>query len=143
MACRRRRRRPMSEINVVPYIDVMLVMLVIFMVTTPLMTQGVKVALPQAAARPVDTANREPLEVTVDRAGRFYLNIGGEPDRPIDAGLLVQRTAAILRHRPGTPVFVRGDREVDYGRVVEAMVLLQQAGAQSVGLLTRPPAGGH
>ncbi len=130
------RRRPMAEINVVPYIDVMLVLLVIFMVTTPLMTQGVKVELPQASAEAVEQNEKEPLVVTVDVDGLYYLNVGEDPKKGIDHDLLVQRVAAVLRYQPGTQVLVRGDAAVNYGAVVTAMALLQKAGAPSVGLVT-------
>ena len=123
----------------VPYIDVMLVMLVIFMVTAPLLTQGVQVDLPAATAEPIEAKAEEPLEVTVDADGALYLNIGEAPNQAIDPETLVQRTAAVLRRRPDTPVLVRGDRAVAYGSVVKAMVLLQQAGAPSVGLVTETP----
>ena len=139
MGNRRVRKKPMSEINVVPYIDVMLVMLVIFMVTAPLLTQGVQVDLPAATAEPIEAKAEEPLEVTVDADGALYLNIGEAPNQAIDPQTLVQRTAAVLRRRPDTPVLVRGDRAVAYGSVVKAMVLLQQAGAPSVGLVTETP----
>jgi biopolymer transport protein TolR len=129
----------MSEINVVPYIDVMLVMLVIFMVTAPLLTQGVKVELPQAAAEPMDSKDQEPLVVTVDAGGSLYLNIGDAPDQPVGGDALVQRVAAVLRRQPAKPVMVRGDHAADYGSVVAAMVLLQQAGIDGVGLVTEPP----
>jgi biopolymer transport protein TolR len=129
----------MSEINVVPYIDVMLVMLVIFMVTAPLLTQGVKVELPQAAAEPMDSKDQEPLVVTVDAGGSLYLNIGDAPDDPVQGDALVQRVAAVLRRQPAKPVMVRGDHAADYGSVVAAMVLLQQAGISGVGLVTESP----
>jgi biopolymer transport protein TolR len=129
----------MAEINVVPYIDVMLVMLVIFMVTAPLLTQGVKVELPQAAAEPMDSKDQEPLVVSVDAGGSLYLNIGDEPEQPVDGDALVQRVAAVLRRQPAKPVMVRGDHAADYGSVVAAMVLLQQAGIDGVGLVTEPP----
>jgi biopolymer transport protein TolR len=129
----------MSEINVVPYIDVMLVMLVIFMVTAPLLTQGVKVELPQAAAEPMDSKDQEPLVVTVDAGGSLYLNIGDAPDDPVEGDALVQRVAAVLRRQPAKPVMVRGDHAADYGSVVAAMVLLQQAGISGVGLVTESP----
>ncbi len=129
----------MSEINVVPYIDVMLVLLVIFMITAPLLTQGVKVDLPQVAAEPVDTQQKEPLVATVDAEGNFYLSVGDEQDQPIDPDTLVQRVAAVLRHQPQTPVLVRGDTRVNYGTVVNIMALLQKAGAPSVGLITETP----
>ncbi|HSH28269.1 MAG TPA: protein TolR [Thiohalobacter sp.] len=139
MARQRHKKRPMAEINVVPYIDVMLVMLVIFMITAPLLTQGVHVSLPSADARPLPQDSEEPLQVTVDAGGSFYLNVGDDPDQPIDAETLVQRSAAVLRNKPNTPVLVRGDAGVAYGTVVRAMVLLQQAGAPNVGLVTEPP----
>ena len=129
----------MAEINVVPYIDVMLVMLVIFMVTAPLLTQGVKVELPQAAAEPIESKGQEPLVVTVDEGGSLYLNIGDEPDQPVEGDALVQRVAAVLRRQPAKPVMVRGDHAADYGSVVAAMVLLQQAGISGVGLVTDTP----
>jgi biopolymer transport protein TolR len=133
-AYRKRRKKLMSEINVVPYIDVMLVLLVIFMITAPLLSQGVKVDLPQAAAQPVDSQDRETLVVTVDREGRYFLD-----DRRITSEELRRKVAAILRARPQTPVLIRGDRQSNYGEVVKAMTLLQSAGAPSVGLLTEPP----
>jgi biopolymer transport protein TolR len=131
---RKRRKKLMSEINVVPYIDVMLVLLVIFMITAPLLSQGVKVDLPKAAAQPVDSQDRETLVVTVDREGRYFLD-----DRRITSEELSRKVAAILRARPQTPVLIRGDRQSNYGEVVRAMTLLQSAGAPSVGLLTEPP----
>ncbi|MFP5504772.1 MAG: protein TolR [Gammaproteobacteria bacterium] len=134
----------MGEINVVPYIDVMLVMLVIFMVTAPLLQQGVEVELPQASAEPLPPEQLEPLELSVDAAGNYYLNVGGDARTPVDQDTIVQRVAAVLKYKPETPVLVRGDRNVDYGTVVRAMVLLQQAGAPGVGLVTedtQPAAG--
>ena len=131
---RDRRRKLMAEINVVPYIDVMLVLLVIFMITAPLLTQGVKVELPQAAARSVDSDDRETLVVTVDRHGKYYLD-----DREMGSPQLQAKVAAILRLRPQTPVLVRGDRQVAYNEVIRVMVLLQAAGAESVGLVTQTP----
>ncbi len=141
MARRGRKLRPMAEINVVPYIDVMLVLLVIFMITAPLLTQGVKVELPRAAANPIEEKAKRPLVVSVDREGRFYLTYGDDRTRKLDEKELQRQAAAILEHDPGIPVLVKGDRAVDYGRVVEAMVLLQAAGAPSVGLLTEPEGG--
>ncbi len=130
----RHRRKPMAEINVVPYIDVMLVLLVIFMVTAPLLTPGVKVDLPQAAASAVDNPDRETLVVTVDRKGKLFLD-----EREIGAAALQSKVAAILRVRPQTPVLIRGDRQAAYNDVVQTMVLLQAAGAPSVGLVTQSP----
>jgi len=132
----RHRRKPMAEINVVPYIDVMLVLLVIFMVTAPLLTPGVKVDLPQAAASAVDNPDRETLVVTVDRKGKLFLD-----EREIGSEALQAKVAAILRVRPQTPVLIRGDRQAAYDDVVQTMVLLQAAGAPSVGLVTQSPDG--
>ncbi|MFZ9872174.1 MAG: protein TolR [Steroidobacteraceae bacterium] len=132
----------MSEINVVPYIDVMLVLLIIFMVTAPLLTQGIKVDLPQAEAEaidPEDFKNTPPIVVSIDAQGRLFLNQGESPSEALDDVMLESRVAALLRRTPGVPVFVKGDRAVPYGRVVEAMVLLQRAGAAKVGFLTEPP----
>ena len=129
----------MGEINVVPYIDVMLVLLVIFMVTAPLLTQGIEVDLPRANAEPIESVpDHDPLVISVDAAGNLYINAGDDEDKPIDAQTLVTRVGALLRIRPGIPVVVRGDRSVPYGQVVHVMTLLQKAGAPSVGLVTDP-----
>jgi len=136
----RRHRRLMGEINVVPYIDVMLVLLIIFMVTAPLLTQGIKVDLPKAGAEPLppDMNEQQPLVLSVDAAGNYYLNIGGDEEKPIDADTVIERVAAVLRREPKTPVLVKADRTVPYGSVVEGMVLLQEAGAEKVGFITDP-----
>ncbi len=138
MARTRTRRKPMSEINVVPYIDVMLVLLVIFMITAPLITQGVKVELPQADAEPLSEESEAPLVISVNRTGELFLNVGDNKESPLGDEPLMLRVAAVLKHKPKTPVMVRGDAQVDYGRVVHAMVLAQAAGAPSVGLVTEP-----
>jgi len=135
----RYKKKMMAEINVVPYIDVMLVLLIIFMVTAPLLTQGVSVDLPQAAAEPMSKDSDEPLIVSVDKQGDYYLNIGDDPDAPIDGKILVARVAAVLRNKPKTSVLIKGDKDVVYGKVVYAMTLLQSAGAPSVGLITESP----
>ena len=139
MARNRVRRRPMSEINVVPYIDVMLVLLVIFMITAPLLTQGVKVDLPRADAEPLDIETQEPLVVTIDAAGSYYVNYGENQRTPVEPRILAARVSALLRHRPGLAVVVRGDKYVPYGDVVTLMTILQRAGAPSVGLMTEAP----
>ena len=139
MAHERKRRRPISEINVVPYVDVMLVLLVIFMITTPLLTQGVNVELPQADAEPLPTEADDPVVVSVNRDGEIFIDIGEDKDQPVDAETLVTRIQAVLKYKPKTPILVRGDAAVEYGRVVEAMVLVQAGGAPSVGLITEPP----
>ena len=138
---RGRHRRAMSDINVVPYIDVMLVLLIIFMVTAPLLTEGVKIDLPKASANPVDRTQSEPLVVTVDAVGNYYVNASEDERIPIDEATLLARTAAVLELRPQTQVLVKGDTNVEYGRVVRAMVVLQAAGASSIGLLTEPGSG--
>jgi biopolymer transport protein TolR len=133
------RRKLMGEINVVPYIDVMLVLLIIFMVTAPLLTQGVEVELPKAGAEPIDAPPDEPpLVLSVDAAGNLYINVGDDEDEPIGGKEIVARTAAVLRNSPQTPVLVKADRAVPYGNVVGAMVLLQQGGAETVGFVTDP-----
>ena len=130
------KRKPVSEINVVPYIDVMLVLLIIFMITAPLLQQGVEIDLPQASANPLPPEQREPLIISVSKDGDLYLNIGENNDKPIDEDMLANRVAAVINNHPQTPVLVRGDKAVDYGRVTEAMVLLQSAGVEKVGLMT-------
>ena len=133
----------MSEINVVPYIDVMLVLLIIFMITAPLLTQGVQVELPDANAQPIDPEllkDREPLVLSVDRDGRYYLNVGENEDAPIETSEVARLAAAVLGRDKGTPVLVKADERVPYGRVVQGMVLLQRAGATKIGFLTDPKA---
>ena len=139
MATPMQRRKLIGEINVVPYIDVMLVLLVIFMVTAPLLTQGVKVELPKAGAEPIeDVPNHPPLIVSVDAGGNLYINVGDDEDEPVSGKDIVARTGAVLRNRPDTPVLVKADRAVQYGFVIGAMVLLQQGGADKVGFVTAP-----
>jgi biopolymer transport protein TolR len=136
-----RRRKLMGEINVVPYIDVMLVLLVIFMITAPLLKEGVKVDLPDAGAKQLDTAflaKHEPLVLTIDAHGSLYINFGAEQDKPVSEATVSARTSALLRRDPQTPVLVQADTAVPYGSVVRAMVLLQHAGAEKVGFLTDP-----
>ena len=133
------KRKLIAEINVVPYIDVMLVLLIIFMVTAPLLTQGIKVDLPKAGAEPIrDVPNQPPLVVSIDAVGNLYINVGDDEDKPISGKEIVARTGAVLRNRPQTPVLVKADRAVEYGFVVGAMVLLQRAGADNVGFVTDP-----
>ena len=137
---RTRNRKLMGEINVVPYIDVMLVLLIIFMITAPLLTQGIKVDLPDAGAEPLDPdmlKRHEPLVLSVDKRGQMYLNIGRNEDSPVDEATILARAAAVLRRDP-EPVLVKADESVAYGRVVTAMVLLQRAGAEKVGFITDP-----
>jgi biopolymer transport protein TolR len=130
----RRERKLMGEINVVPYIDVMLVLLIIFMVTAPLLSQGIKVDLPDAAAEPIEPDDLEPLILSVDRDGQFFLNLC-ESRQPLDAPRVLEVASAVLRREPRRPVLVKADKAVAYGRVVEGMVLLQQSGARKVGFV--------
>ncbi len=132
-----RKKRLMAEINVVPYIDVMLVLLVIFMVTAPLLSQGVKVDLPQAASEPLPDNQVEPFVVTVDREGNYFLNDNDE--KVVDAREIKLAAESVLRNSKNTPFMVRGDGAVEYSAVIDAMVLLKQAGVPSVGLVTESP----
>ena len=138
MARDRKKHRPMAEINVVPYIDVMLVLLIIFMVTAPMLMQGVKVDLPEASADPVENQDSEPLIVSVDASGKLYLNLGQEK-QVLSLATIRDRVSAVIRRSPKKPVLVWGDRAVPYGEVVTVMVALQEAGAPSVGLVTENP----
>jgi biopolymer transport protein TolR len=141
----------MSEINVVPYIDVMLVLLIIFMITAPLLSQGVNVDLPKISSEPMlPEPNNPPVIISVDSQGNYYISYGGETqedqEKPVAANILVNRIAALLKYaaeqnRPKTRVFIKGDTNVPYGRVVELMSMLQNAGVDGVGLVTEPPEG--
>lgn len=134
-----RKRKLMSEINVVPYIDVMLVLLVIFMVTAPMLTQGIKVDLPKANSEPIDEVpNHQPLVLSVDAEGNLYINVGDDEDQPASGKEVIARVGAVLRNRPETPILVKADRAVPYGYVVGAMVVLQQGGAEHIGFVTDP-----
>jgi len=128
----------MGEINVVPYIDVMLVLLIIFMVTAPMLSQGIKVDLPKAGAEPIQPDDLEPLVLSIDRDGLMYLNIG-DPKQALDADRVLEVASAAMRREPERPVLVKADTAVAYGRVVEGMVLLQRSGAKKVGFVTQPP----
>jgi len=135
-----KRERPISEINVVPYIDVMLVLLVIFMITAPMLTQGVTVDLPKTASQNLQPSDREPIIVSVNQQGTYFLNISATPADPIQAQALIVRVAAELelakQSNEKLNVLVKGDQGVAYGKVVQAMAFLKQAGAEQVGLLT-------
>ncbi|HEY7673122.1 MAG TPA: ExbD/TolR family protein [Gammaproteobacteria bacterium] len=138
---RKKERRLMGEINVVPYIDVMLVLLIIFMITAPLLTQGISVDLPAVGAELLDPdllRDNEPLVLSVDREGAFYLNISDNPDMPVDEQTVVNMTAAVIRRNAETPVLVKADENVPWGRLARGMVLLTQAGAANVGMITDP-----
>lgn len=137
----RRGKRMMAEINVVPYIDVMLVLLIIFMITAPMLTQGIKVDLPKAGAEPLPEElmrEHQPLILSVDAGGQYYLNIGSNEETPLEENAVIERVSAVLGREPQTPVLVKADTNVPYGRVVTGMVLLQEAGAEKVGFITDP-----
>lgn len=125
-----------AEINVVPYIDVMLVLLIIFMVTAPMLTQGVKLDLPQASADPVDASDIEPMIVSVDLSGSYYINVGGDDLTPLTAEDVETRIEKVLRSNPRKLILVRGDKDVTYQQIISLMTLIQGAGAPSVGLVT-------
>ena len=135
-----RPRRAVAEINVVPYIDVMLVLLVIFMATAPLLMQGVDVDLPKANSTPVSDSDAEPLIVTIDAQAKLYLNLGASDDQALSIETVRQRVATVLKRNPDKAVMVWGDAAVPYGEVVALMSELQSAGAPSVGLVTEAPA---
>lgn len=138
MSRRDTRRKPMAEINVVPYIDVTLVLMIIFMITAPLIPTGVEVELPQAEAQEVSTDEIAPVIISIDKQGEYYIDLGGKEAELVQAEELLVLVAAVLRNKPKTQIFIRGDKAVDYGKVVTVMAALKKAGVPSVGLMTRP-----
>lgn len=135
---KRFQKRKMAEINVVPYIDVMLVLLVIFMVTTPLLTEGYKVKLPQASAKPVKRDKVKPVVISIDDKGRLFVNLGKDPSKPVQAKTLVARVVARRKQYPNIPVLIKGDVKADYGKVINAMSILNAAGIDNFSLITQP-----
>lgn len=134
----RKRRKPVSEINVVPYIDVMLVLLIVFMVTAPLISQGVKVDLPRADAQPIEQEEVPPLIASMDKSGLYYLNIGSNPKQSLTRPDLQALVKAELENNPNKPVVIKADGAVSYDQIIQLMVILQNAGVPSVGLMTEP-----
>ena len=134
-----KKRRAVAEINVVPYIDVMLVLLIIFMITAPIVQQGIEIELPKVAANSLQPDQQEPIILTVSKTGEYYLNVGDNLKKPVSDEVVMQRVALVLKQKPQIPVLVRGDKDVDYGSVTTAMVLLQSAGVEKVGLMTDQP----
>lgn len=128
-----------SGINVVPYVDVMLVLLVAFMIAAPLMTQGVVVNLPDVAVDPLSAPLDEPLVLTIDRDNRYYLSFGGDAEQPLDEQTVVDRASAVIRRDASTPIFVRGDEAATHGQVMHGFALLKRAGAQHVVLAVELP----
>lgn len=136
----RRVRRQVAEINVVPYIDVMLVLLVIFMITAPLLQTGVEIDLPDAAATPIEDAGEatEPLILSIDAAGDWFLNVGEDPEAPLAREEVQRLASAVLRLNPNRRVLVAGDKSIEYGQIMQAMVTLQLSGAPEIGLMSDP-----
>jgi biopolymer transport protein TolR len=134
---RGRKRRLKADINVVPYIDVMLVLLIIFMVTAPLLNLGVDVSLPRSNAKSIQD-RKDPLVVRVDREGHYALIVQGGQPQELPADMLEAKVEALVANNPDLPVFVAGDRESNYEVVLDAMALLQQAGVEKVGLMSQP-----
>lgn len=139
MGRRKNKRKLVAEINVVPYVDVTLVLLIVFMVTAPLLMQGVDVDLPQAPSAPLEDTPNEPLIVSIKADGSLFLNLGAAADKPIAIELLQQRVTKVIKQAPATPVLIWGDQNIPYGEVVGLMTRLQSAGASSVGLVTETP----
>ena len=140
MARGRVRRKPMSEINVVPYIDVMLVLLIVFMVTAPLLTQGVSVDLPEAPSEPMDLKDDEEVVIISIKAdGTYYIDLGTNSEEAVTIDFIARQVEKIIRVKPSTPVLLRGDQAVNYGAVVKLMTALQAAGVPNVGLISEPP----
>ncbi len=132
------RRKPMAEINVVPYIDVSLVLLIIFMITTPLLQTGVDVDLPKAESKAVDPGKDPPVVVTIKAAGELFVDVGDHKDVPVDKEGLREKVLSAVKDKPGRPVLIRGDQSVEYGKVIRVMASLKKAGVPSVGLMTQP-----
>lgn len=141
---RPRRRKQMAEINVVPLIDVMLVLLIVFMITAPLITQGVKVDLPQADAEPVESSDELTLVVSINEDGNYFISLGEEADeQPVSLDSIAEDVGKILNQNPAVPVFLEADAAIEYGRVMSLMSTLASAGADNVRLITQPPAPGN
>jgi len=129
-------RRPMADINIVPYVDVMLVLLVIFMVTAPMLMQGVQVDLPKASSEALPHDQKPPIIVSVDAQGALYLNTAEQPEKPLDSALLIAKVIAELKQNPTRAVLIKGDKNANYGKVIHAMTTLKKAGVSKLGLMT-------
>ena len=139
MARNRIRRKAMAEINMVPFIDIMMVLLVTFMVTTPMLNQGVKVELPKTTSEAIPSSeDNEPLIVSIKADGKYFINLGSKEDEAKDLATLVSAIKKVMAAKPGTQVLIQGDARVDYGAVVQLMAGLQQSGVSQVGLVTDP-----
>ncbi|MDR0781073.1 MAG: protein TolR [Pseudomonadales bacterium] len=144
-ASRRQRRKPMAEINVVPLIDVMLVLLIVFMITAPLITQGIKVDLPKASAEVVDDTAKETLVVSINAAGEYFVSLGessADDPTPVPLEQIGEMVGKIMNQNPSVPVFLEADTTVNYGLVMQLLATLENSGAPGVRLITQPPIGG-
>jgi biopolymer transport protein TolR len=139
MLKRKSRKKLMAEINVVPYIDVTLVLLIIFMITAPLIQSGVEVDLPQANTNPIDQDNKiMPIIISINKAGEYFIDLGlGEEEAMVSPKDVLLLTAAVRKNKPETAVYIRGDKYVEYGKVVTVMTALKNAGIENVGLMTK------
>jgi biopolymer transport protein TolR len=137
-ANKRYQKKRMAEINVVPYIDVMLVLLTIFMITAPLLTEGYRVQLPEARAKPIAKSKQPPIVVSVDAGGRLYVNLGASPGKPVTSKVLIARVVARRKQYPDLPILIQGDVQADYGKVINAMSILNEAGINNFSLVTKP-----
>jgi biopolymer transport protein TolR len=137
-AVKRYQKKRMSEINVVPYIDVMLVLLTIFMITAPLLTEGYRVQLPEARAKAMPKGKQPPIVVSVDANGRLYVNLGASPTKPVTSKVLIARVVARRKQYPNLPILIQGDVKADYGKVINAMSILNEAGVDNFSLVTKP-----
>lgn len=137
-APKRYQKKRMSEINVVPYIDVMLVLLTIFMITAPLLAEGYRVKLPEARAKAIAKSKQPPIVVSVDERGRLYVNLGESTSKPVTSKVLVARVVARRKQYPDLPILIQGDVQADYGKVINAMSILNEAGVDNFSLVTKP-----
>ena len=133
-----KRRRLASDINVVPYIDVMLVLLVIFMITAPLLTQGVEVELPKTEANPI-TPEKEPITLYINARGQLFLDVGEHTSEPVSDEDIVRRVHAVMSNNPQELILISADKRAQYDDVARGMSLLQQAGVEKIGFKTEPP----
>ena len=135
---KRFQKKRMSEINVVPYIDVMLVLLTIFMITAPMLTEGYRVQLPEARAKAVAKTKQPPIVVSIDASGRLYVNLGDSPNKSVTSNVLIARVVARRKQYPDLPILIQGDVAADYGKVINAMSILNEAGVENFSLITKP-----
>jgi len=131
------RRKPMAEINVVPYIDVTLVLLIIFMITTPMLQTGVDVDLPEAESKTVETTDNPPIIISIEKTGAFYIKIDDQDNQQVEPEGIKDLVIAALAQKPGTQVYIAADKSVEYGTVITVMADLKNAGIDKVGFSTK------